>query len=79
MSKERTELSEEEIKEMRLKMNKFYKEEIPLLRMQRDYQKLISEISGYKLKHLENISLHAAMISNSEPNPENEKSDDTTK
>lgn len=49
----------EEMKEMRLKMKTFYEEELPYLRLQEEYQKLLANIELHKYNQMKTMAQSA--------------------
>jgi hypothetical protein len=49
----------EEMKEMRLKMKTFYEEELPYLRLQEEYQKLLANIELHKYNQMKMMAQSA--------------------
>ena len=71
MSKEKVELSKEELAERRQKITDYYEDHIPHLKVQLEYEELLTKIEENRARKVQAEIMIAQFIASQEENPEN--------
>ena len=71
MSKEKVELSKEDLAERRQKITDYYEDHIPHLKVQLEYEELLTKIEENRARKVQAEIMIAQMIASQEENPEN--------